>query len=341
MKNNDLHHIFSDIKRLTHTLKMMILDQPYFQQDAAIEPKRSGYKRVKKPFEPISNELIYYIKPLQVIKDNDGELIIELTKLDYVPQERSLKSAIDDIWGFSSLDRRAVNAHHRYVGYIICSINQEQISEIITELNAAKDAFQHAASSAFKAIMDKKYDSITSMLISEQIIKNNENYEIITRHVRQSEVNQPIEKLTISWKTTGANQIKKGDYETVLNSFSDELTIRQASLLQEVHKYPDALFVVRYNQRPAPFISIKYQHNEKTGFGHKWERAIPITSPLIIHSLTDKAEFRAKIDALAVELIAGEIVAKTQVTKRKSHESIRLLDDQCWYAILPKKETES
>ncbi len=342
MEDVNLHEVFSSIKHLTYELKKLILAQPNFHQDAAIEPKRSGYKRTKLPFESISKDLIYYVKPLQVVKGNDDELVIELTKYDYVPQLRTLKSSIDDIWGFTSLDRRAVNAHHRYVGYIICTENQNQISNVITTLNAAKDVFQKAASAAFKNDNNKTYDSITNMLISNQVISSNENYEIITRHVRQTDINETVEKLTIAWKASGTNQTKKGDYQKVLESFSSDnnLTSRQASLLHEIHKYPEAHFLVRYNQRPAPFLSFKYLLNEKTGIGQKWETSIPITTPLIIYSLTNKAEFRATINALEVELNAGEIIAKTKTTKRKSQDLVRLLDDQFWYAVLPKKENE-
>lgn len=329
--------LFQEIKFNTHELIQILKSQPDFEQSAAIQPQRSGYKTAKKPFDPIQQHLIYYVKPLQVDVDENGETVIKLSRLDFNPQKRSLINSINDVWGFTSFDHRALNAHHRYIGYIVCTNMQSSIHDLVIKLNDVKNAFKELASSLYES-KNKHFNTINAMLIENGIIEANENYEIITRRVRHSLLDVPIEKLTLNWKTTGESQKKKGNYQEALATFPEDpsqLTPKQVRLINEIHKHPTATFMTRFKQRPAPMISIKYKQSQS------WEKAIPATTPLIIYCLDKNAEFRTELKPLHVELVGGEIIAKKKVTRRKKYRSIRLLGDDNWYATFPEEGLES
>ncbi|WP_191603742.1 hypothetical protein [Marinomonas algicola] len=334
--DNQLLSLFSEIKRLSHEIKSSLINQPPFFQKAAIQPHRSGYNKVKPPFDPIHQHHIYYIKPLQVSESDDGEVSIELTNLDYNPQPRNLSESIHDIYGFSSLPHRALNAHHRYVGYIICSENQTNTFNNVVALNLRKDEFKALASEQFK-IYRSQYDSINNMLISRNIILEQDNFEIITRHARQAAIDKTLERMTLSWKTSGDTQKSRGNYQEALKRFPEEHSLRtekQIKLMNAIHKYPDAKFVVRFKQRPAPVLSVKYEEEKS------WEKSFPIVSPLIIYKIASDSEFRVTLPRLQVTLVAGEIVPKQKTTSRKKMNAIRLVKDQNWFALFPEKKDD-
>ena len=188
------------------------------------------------------------------------------------------------------------------------------------------------------------YDSINYMLIEQNIISSNENYEIITRSVHQIHINQPLEKLTLNWKTTSKTQHKKGNYKEALNSSPENASLlseNQFALLHEIHKYPTANFLLHFKQRLAPVISIKYCHNEENNISEKWKKSIPVTTPLIIYGLSERAEFRTKLNKFYVDLIVGKIVPKSNVTRRKKTNVVRLLQNKNWHAIMPNNVEKS
>ncbi|MFT2112637.1 hypothetical protein [Marinomonas sp. 2405UD68-3] len=332
--DRELLGLLSEIKRLSHELKNSLLNQPVFFQQPALQPHRSGYNKVKPPFDPVHQHQLYYIKPLQVTEDENGETIIDLSDLDYNPQPRKLSESIHDIYGFSTLPHRALNALHRYVGYIICSENQQTTYDNVIELNTRKDQFKVLAAAQFK-LNRSQYDSINNMLIARNIILEHDNFEIITRHIRQTPIDKSLQRLTIKWKTSGDTQKNKGNLYEALKFFPEDHTVRtkkQIELMNAIHKYPHAKFVVRFKQRPAPYFSVKYAEDEV------WEKSIPMVTPLIIYNVSSDSEFRVTLPHLDVKLEAGEIVPKQKPSSRKKMNAVRLVKNQNWFAVLHDHE---